>query len=101
MCHFYYLGNRVYIHHQRFYNKLGISLPDIPVPCVSIFIVYAPGGKRRRVNAGPLDGQNLFSWTIIFVLTVPIFPEQSCTHRVPPPSTMNQMVAVCPVHPGH
>ena len=49
-----------------------MSLPYIPVVCVSIFIVYAPGGKRRRVNAGPLDGQNLFSWAIIFDLTVPI-----------------------------
>ena len=59
--YFSYLGNRVYMYHRRFYNKLRMSLPDIPAVCVLIFIVYTPGGKRRIVNAGPLDDQSLFS----------------------------------------
>lgn len=68
MCHFNYLGN-------GFYNKLRMFLPDKPAICVLIFVVYTPGGKRRRVNTGPLDGQSLFSWTVIFALTIPISPE--------------------------
>ena len=69
-----------------------MSLPDIPAICVLIFIVYAPDGKGREVSAGPLDGQGLICWTMIFILTTPISLTIICSLH---PPQYNQATVYC------
>lgn len=81
----------MYILPKVFINKVGMSLPDIPVTWVLIFIVYAPGSKERTVSVRPLDGQSPFFWTIIRVLITLVSSTITCLLQ--PPTQLSKHLA--------